>query len=60
MGIEMGILESMNLQHFCTNTRYQIRCMKNWLSVNISSCTAMSTNLKTLYLDAIWLKYQGP
>ena len=28
--------------------------------VNISSCTAMSTNLKTLYLDAVWLKYQGP
>ena len=60
MCIEMGILESMHLQNFGTYTRYQIRCMKNWLSVNISSCTAMSTNLKTLYLDAIWLKYQGP
>ena len=36
------------LRDLCTST------------VNISSCTAMSTNLKTLYLDAIWLKYQGP
>ena len=60
MCIEMGILESRNLQRFCTNTIYQIRCMKNWLSVNISSCIAMSTNLKTLYSDAVLAQYKGP
>ena len=60
MCTDMGILESRNLQRFCIYTINQIRCMKNWLSVNISSCTAMSTNLKTLYLDAVWLKYEGP
>ena len=57
MCIEMGILESRNLQLFCTYTIYQVRCMKNWLSVNISSCTAMSTNLKTLYSDAVLAQY---
>ena len=42
------------------NYYYALNPKPETLNVNISSCTAMSTNLKTLYLDAIWLKYQGP
>ena len=54
-----GILEFKNLQHICIDTRGQIRCMKSWLSVTVSSCIAMSTSLNSLYLDTVWLKYRA-
>ena len=52
--------DAYNLNGWLLARLQVVNCCPAEFAVNISSCTAMSTNLKTLYLDAVWLKYQGP